>query len=77
MLAVSLTVVLVLLGSGFEILPQALVISAFVAIWITYREFSKKKIWALYDNLGISRLPMFIVPTISLVVLGVILKMWI
>ncbi len=53
-------------GSPSELGPLVLVASSIIAAVYTHRQFTKKGIWPLYDNLGISRA--------KLIVLGLALR---
>ncbi len=76
-LVLSLMALLLLVGVGLEMLPQVIVVSALFSAWYTNRDFGRKRIWALYDNLGIARIPLLTLPTVSLVMIALVLRLWI
>lgn len=76
-LILSLMTLLLLVGPGIEMLPQAILISALFSAWFTHRDFRRRQIWALYDNLGIARMPLLLAPTVGLVIVALVLRVWI
>jgi len=62
--------------AGLDMFPQALAASTLAAIWFTYREFERKNLWPLFDNLQISRRSIFIAPAIGLILIAVVVRYW-
>ncbi|MBN4056408.1 hypothetical protein JYT20_01670, partial [Rhodothermus sp. AH-315-K08] len=73
-LALSLMAVLAVSGSLSELIPGIILASTMVAAVYTYRQFAKKGLWVLYDNLGIDRAKLFILPVSMLIALGLALR---